>query len=426
MKTKSTFGIHFVLKRAKTRHGTAPIYARITVDSNRCEISVKKRIPVTNWNKGQGMAKGKSSEIARLNSYLEQIRSQLTGYYQELVVEKAVITPDAVKDKFYGIEETGKTLKELVEYHNVSMDLNLKWGTLKNYHTTAKYIELFLQKKMNREDIFLSELNYRFITDFEFYLRKHKPTDHQRPMGNNAVMKHLERLRKMVSMAVRMEWLDKDPFAAYKLHFKKVEREFLTETELAAIEKKKFKMERLNYVRDLFVFACYTGLSYIDVANLAPNNIRKGINGMSWIITQREKTSTPVRIPILKQAQLIIDQYNHHPRSENKGTVFPNISNQKLNSYLKEIADLCEIDKNLTFHIARHTFATTVTLTNGVPIESVSKMLGHTNLKTTQIYAKVVEKKIATDMEALQEKLGNKDKEEISTESEKGKVKQLS
>ena len=138
MKTKSTFGIHFVLKRAKTRHGTAPIYARITVDSNRCEISVKKRIPVTNWNKGQGMAKGKSFEIARLNSYLEQIRSQLTGYYQELVVEKAVITPDAVKDKFYGIEETGKTLKELVEYHNVSMDLNLKWGTLKNYHTTAK------------------------------------------------------------------------------------------------------------------------------------------------------------------------------------------------------------------------------------------------------------------------------------------------
>ncbi len=409
----NTFGIQFVIRKHRIKDDKAPIYARVTVNRERAEISIKKRIHVDNWNNGRGMAKGKSPKISRLNSYLEQIRSQLTECYQELVVNKEAITPEAIKNKFYGIEETGKTLKELVEYHNVSMDLNLKWGTLKNYHTTARYIELFLQKSMNREDIFLSELNYRFITDFEFYLRKHKPTDHQRPMRNNAVMKHLERLRKMVSMAVRMEWLDKDPFAAYKLHFKKVEREFLTETELAAIEKKKFKMERLNYVRDLFVFACYTGLSYIDMANLAPNNIRKGINGMSWIVTQREKTSTPIRIPILKQAQLLIDQYKNHPRSENKGTVFPNISNQKLNSYLKEIADLCEIDKNLTFHLARHTFATTVTLTNGVPIESVSKMLGHTNLKTTQIYAKVVEKKIATDMEALQEKLGSKTKKKV-------------
>lgn len=412
MKTKSTFGIHFVLKKAKIIDGTAPIYARITVDSKRCEISVKKRIPVTNWNKGQGMAKGKSPEIARLNSYLEQIRSQLTGYYQELVVEKAIITPDAIRDKFYGIEETGKTLKQLVEYHNVSMDLNLKWGTLKNYHTTAKYIELFLQKMMNREDIFLSELNYRFISDFEFYLRKHKPTDHQRPMANNAVMKHLERLRKMVSMAVRMEWLDKDPFAAYKLHFKKVEREFLTEVELAAIEKKDYKIERLQYVKELFLFACYTGLSYIDVINLTPNNIRKGINGMSWIITQREKTSTPVRIPILPMAQCLIDKYKNHPRSQNKGTIFPNISNQKLNTYLKEIADLCEINKNLTFHIARHTFATTITLTNGVPIESISKMLGHNSLRTTQVYAKVIGKKLANDMIILQKRLEEKQKME--------------
>ncbi|AHW60649.1 Site-specific recombinase XerD [Draconibacterium orientale] len=402
MNSKSTFGIHFVLKNSKVIDETAPIYARITVDTNRVEISVKKRIPVSNWHKGKGLAKGKTTDISRLNSYLEQFRSQLTECYQELVVNKQTVTPEAIKNKFLGVEDSGETLKGLVEYHNTGMDSNLRWGTLKNYKTTEKYIEKFLKQKFKRNDIYLVELNYKFITDFEHFLRKYQPEDHHLPMGNNTVMKHIERLRKMTNLAVRLGWLDKDPFVAYRLSFKRVEREFLTQLELDTIKKKQFKIERLQYVKDLFVFSCYTGLSYIDVMNLQPNNIRIGINGMNWIITQREKTTTPVRIPILSQAQVLIDKYKDHPRSANKGTIFPNISNQKLNSYLKEIADVCEIDKNLTFHVARHTFATTVTLTNGVPIESVSKMLGHTDLKTTQIYAKVVEKKISDDMANLE------------------------
>jgi site-specific recombinase XerD len=327
-----------------------------------------------------------------------------------LVSNKKEVTPESLKNKFLGIDESEKTLKELVEYHNVHMDENLKWGTLKNYFTTSRYINVFLKKKFRRDDIYLYELNYKFLADFEYFLRKNKPTDHQRPMGNNAVMKHIERLRKMVNMAVRMEWLDKNPFAAYKLHFEKVERDFLTQEELSAIEKKDYQIERLQQVKDMFVFSCYTGLAYIDAIKLNPNNIRKGIDGMNWIYTKREKTSTPVRIPILQQAQQIIDQYKEHPKSINKGTIFPIISNQKLNSYLKEIANLCGITKNLTFHIARHTFATTVTLTNGVPIETVSKMLGHADLKTTQIYAKVVEKKISNDMINLQNKLTKQQK----------------
>lgn len=354
------------------------------------------------------MAKGSNPEIGRLNSYLEQIRSQLTNHYQDLIVSKKAVTPEAIKDRFFGIDESGESLNGLIEYHNTQMDENLKWGTLKNYNTTQKYIEKFLKNKYKRNDIYLSELNYKFITDFEYFLRKHKPVDHQKPMGNNTVMKHIERLRKMTNLAVRLEWIDKDPFSSFKLHFKKVERDFLNEDELSAIEVKEFKIERLQQVKDLFVFSCYTGLSYIDVMKLSPNNITKGINGMNWIYTQREKTSTPVRIPLLHQAQELLDKYKDHPRSLNKGTIFPLISNQKLNSYLKEIADLCGITKNLTFHVARHTFATTVTLTNGVPIESVSKMLGHADLKTTQIYAKVVEKKISEDMANLETKLSKK------------------
>lgn len=416
MKKINTFGIQFVIRKHRIKDSKAPIYARITVNANRCEISVKQRIHINNWNNGKGMAKGKDSNIARLNSYLEQIRSQLTNHYQDLVSNKQEVTPASIKNKFLGIDESEKTLKELIEYHNTRMDENLKWGTLKNYFTTSRYINVFLKKKLKRDDIYLYELNYKFLTDFEYFLRKNKPTDHQRPMGNNAVMKHIERLRKMTNMAIRMEWLEKNPFAAYKLHFKKVERDFLTLEELSSIEKKNYQIERLQHVKDLFVFSCYTGLAYIDVMQLAPSNIRKGINEMNWIYTQREKTSTPVRIPILHQAQELIDKYKKHPKSLNKGTIFPIISNQKLNSYLKEIADLCGITKNLTFHVARHTFATTVTLTNGVPIESVSKMLGHADLKTTQIYAKVVEKKISEDMSRLQEKLkSNSDNLEVKS-----------
>ncbi len=407
MKKVNTFGIQFVIRKHRIKNGEAPIYARLTVNTSRCELSIKRRIHTDNWNNGKGMAKGKNPEISKLNSYLEQIRSQLTNHYQDLVVNKQEVTPDAIKNKFFGVDESGETLKGLIEYHNTRMDENLEWGTLKNYFTTQKYVDIFLKRKLKRNDIYLKELNFRFINDFEYYLRKHRPTDHQRPMGNNTVMKHIERLRKMINLAVRMEWLDRDPFAAHKAKFQKTEIPFLSEPELFAIEEKEFKIERLQQVKDLFIFSCYTGLAYIDVMNLTPDNIRIGMDGEKWIFTHRQKTLNPVRVPILVKAQKIIDKYKNHPRSKVKGTLLPNLSNQKLNSYLKEIADLCGIDKNLTFHLARHTFATTVTLTNGVPIESVSKMLGHSDLRTTQIYAKVVERKISEDMANLQKKLNS-------------------
>ncbi|MGC9355016.1 MAG: site-specific integrase, partial [Mariniphaga sp.] len=389
---------------------TAPIYARVTVNTSRCEISVKRRILVSSWNNGKGVATGKSPEITALNAYLEQVRSQLAGHYQDLISERKKVTVEAIKNRFIGIDESEKTLIELIDFHNIRMDSNLKWGTQKNYFTTKKYVELFLKKKLRKSDIYLSDLNFKFISDFEYFLRKYQPEDHHRPMGNNTVMKHIERLRKIINMAVRMEWIEKDPFSLFKAKFIKKGREFLSNDELEAIEQRDFEIERLQQVKDIFIFSCYTGLAYIDVMRLTSDNIRKGIDGMNWIYTQREKTSTPVRVPILRKAQKIMDIYKNHPRSKVKGTLFPNFSNQKLNSYLKEIADLCGIKKNLTFHIARHTFATTVTLSNGVPIESVSKMLGHSDLRTTQIYAKVVEKKISDDMTLLQKKLNNDNK----------------
>jgi site-specific recombinase XerD len=294
------------------------------------------------------------------------------------------------------------------------MSETLTYGTLKNYFTTQKYIKLFLLKK-KVQDIYLSQLTFRFLVDFEKFLRCYTPEDHQKKMENNTVMKHIQRLRKMVTLAYKMEWIDKDPFIKFKATYIKNEREFLREEELQSIIDKKFDIDRLNLVKDLFIFSCYTGLSYIDVMNLIEDNIAIGIDGNRWIITNRQKTHNKVKIPLLPIAEELIIKYQGHIKTKKTKTLFPNISNQKLNAYLKEIADLSGIRKNLTFHIARHTFATTITLSNGVPIETVSKLLGHSKIATTQIYAKVIERKVSEDMNLLRNIIAKKEKQTIKS-----------
>ena len=202
-------------------------------------------------------------------------------------------------------------------------------------------------------------------------------------------------------------WIDKNPFSNYKSKVVEVERVYLCESELQSIINKDLKIDRLSLVRDIFVFSCFTGLAYVDAKNLTKSHISIGIDGNKWIFTHRQKTETASKIPILPVTQMIIDKYENHPQSNNQQKLLPVLSNQKMNAYLKEIATVCKIDKELTFHIARHTFATTVTLSNGVPIESVSKMLGHKNIKTTQHYAKILDKKVSEDMEILKQKMGS-------------------
>jgi site-specific recombinase XerD len=412
MRANNTFGIHYVLRSSRGEKGKSAIYVRIVVNKTRSELSLKRSVAIEEWNDAKGMAKPKNDSLKSLNSYLEEIRSKLTSSYQEFVLESEFVNADAVKNKFLGIKEQKHTLTTLMDYHNLHMIEVLAIGTMKNYYTTEKYLKEFVAKQFKKEDLYLTELNYEFITHFEYFLRKHQPVDHQKGMTNNGVMKHLERFRKVIRLCVKMEWLDKDPFVMFKLKFNKVERGFLTKEELFAIEDKEINIPRIQFARDVFVFSCYTGMAYIDVMQLTPHNVIKGIDGNQWIKTLREKTDTAVNVPLLPKALAIVEQYKNHPRSVAHGTLFPGISNQKLNSYLKEIGDICGIHKNLTFHLARHTFATSVTLSNGVPIEMVSKMLGHTSIRTTQIYAKVVEHKVSFDMDVLKNKLEN-DKHEI-------------
>lgn len=217
-------------------------------------------------------------------------------------------------------------------------------------------------------------------------------------------MKYLTNFRKIINLAVVNEWVDRDPFAKFKGSKQEVKRDFLIEEELDRISQKSFAAQRLNLVKDTFLFCCYTGLAYVDVAKLSASNISTGIDGEQWLFVDRQKTGSSSHVPLLPPALAIIAKYRDHPEAVNKGLLLPVISNQKLNAYLKEIADICGINKHLTFHVARHTFATTVTLTNGIPIESVSSMLGHKSIKTTQIYAKVVQKKVSEDMKILRGK----------------------
>lgn len=407
MKTcQNTFGITFLVKKNKiNKDGKVPIYARITVNGKRTEIAIKQNISEINWNENKGLAKGSKKEIIQLNNFLEEFRSGIVASYQELLLQKKLITAELVKNNFIGADNSDFTILKLIELHNKEEGEILEWGTMKNYYTTQKYIKKFLKLKYGTNDRFLSELNYKFIMDFDFFLRRLKNKQGKIALQNNGVMKHLERFLKMINLAIKHEWLDKDPFHAYKLKFEKTEREFLTKLELQKIEEKVFLRSSLNIARDIFVFSCYTGLAYIDAYNLVKSHIVTIDDGTLWIKTFRQKTNTSVIIPLLPKAVSILEKYHDHPKCIIEGRVLPVYSNQKLNSYLKEIAIECDINKPLTFHIARHTFATTITLTNGVPIESISKMLGHTKLSTTQIYAKVVESKLGNDMAILKDKL---------------------
>ncbi|WP_430905609.1 site-specific integrase [Maribacter sp. 2-571] len=419
MRTSTTFSIHFWLSLAKQKDGFAPIYARITVDGKRAEISLQRQTSVTYWDTKAKKTTARTADGKALNTYLDQVYSKLLRCHKQLSSDFELVTAKSIKARFIGQDERHKSLLELVTYHNENMIGVLKAGTLKNYFTTERYLKRFLVRKKKTNDVYLKHLTYSFIIDFEQYLRKGPSLQNRNPLNNNGVMKHLERLRKLMNLAMDLEWLDKNPFDRFKLKFNKYEKAFLSKQELKIFENTQLKEKKLQTVKDIFVFSCYTGLSYSDVKGLKADNVSRGIDGAYWIFTRREKNEQPVKVPLLDEASKILETYVEYP-IENNGKLLPVFSNQKVNLYLKDICKALEVDKNLTFHSARHTFATTVTLSNGVPIETVSKMLGHTKISTTQIYARVIEAKVSLDMMALRSKLNDSD---IHLEKRKSSVK---
>jgi site-specific recombinase XerD len=402
----TTVSILFYIKRAKANsQGISPIYARVTVESKRFEFSTMKYVNIEKWSVEGNKVKGSSEEARTINSHLDYLKNQVLEAEKRLFKKDSKVTSESLKNEMFGFQERTRTLIPIFIDHNnkIKALIGKEYapGTLERYETSLKHTKDFLTWKYNITDIDILKIDHAFITDYEFYLRT------VRNCANNTAVKYIKNFNKIIKICLANHWMEKNPFANYKSKVKEVDRVYLSEEEIQEIINKDFGTDRLSLVRDIFLFSCFTGLAYIDVNNLTKSHISIGIDGEKWIFTHRQKTESASKIPILPVTQMIINKYENHPQAVNQDKLLPILSNQKMNAYLKEIAAVCKINKELTFHIARHTFATTVTLTNGVPIESVSKMLGHKNLRTTQHYAKVLDKKVSEDMKILKDKFLN-------------------
>ncbi len=395
----------YLKKRSNFTEGEHSIYARLTLNGERIEISTSRKCESEKWNPKKGRKNGTREDAKILNAYLDTLQFRIYEIYRQAVESDIELTAEMLKNRINGVTDKSRLILEIFQSHNEKMaklvGSDFALGTLGRYQTTFDHTQAFIKWKYKASDLSIQELDFNFISEFEFWLKT------VRKIGHNTTMKYLANFKKIVIICVKQGWLTRDPFLAFKMTIRDVNRNALTAVELQNISNKTFDNERLDQVRDIFLFCCYTGLAYADVFKLKSSEIIDGIDGEKWLSIKRQKTDTPSRIPILPMAMIVLDKYKDHPKCLAKGSLLPVLTNQKMNSYLKEIGDVCGVNKPITFHLARHTFATTVTLTNGVPLESVSKMLGHRNIKTTQQYAKIVDKKISDDMAKLKEILVN-------------------
>lgn len=404
MVKKSTFNVAFILRKDKIlASGDVPLVVRITLNGERAEFNAKVTIHPDKWDNKKGLVPGNSIYSKRINSYIATLKLSLYDAMKDLEERGMEVTAENIKNNYLGfIEFKQVTLLSLYEEHNAKMEAlvgkTYSFSTLQKHLTTVAHLKDYLQKKFIVDDILFDKVNTQFLLDFEFFLKSEKN------ISNNTTIKYMKNLGKVVRIGLNAGYLKKDPYTGVKYHHEEVERAFLDRRELQSLVDLKLENKRLDQVRDAFVFCCFTGLAFVDVKGLTADYLYKPNEGEIWINKKRQKTKKWFHVPLLPQAKRILDKYEKHPVRE-KGLLIPVPTNQKMNAYLKEIADLCGIKKNLTTHCARHTFATTVTLANGVSMESVSKMLGHSSVLMTKQYAKVLDETIGREMQQLSEKL---------------------
>lgn len=405
---RDSFRVLFFLKKTKLlKNGEASVCMRITVNGTRVENNIRKSIDPALWSQAKETARGKSRRACDLNTYIEEARIKLYQIFCELEQQNRPVTAHLLQKLFFGQEkpEEVRTLLGTMQEHNdqcralVGTDYALI--TVRRYESCRRYLAELIRQRYGKEDLPLTEVNGELVRAFAFYLKTEKGCQ------QNTVIRYMKCLKKITNLARANDWMAKDPFLGIRFHEKEVVREFLTMDELQTIYRKEFPLERLTLVRDVFIFAAFTGLAFIDVQQLAPEHIVRDNNGNLWIRKPRQKTKNMCNIPLLDIPQEILRKCADHPTCRKKGVLLPVPCNQKMNSYLKEIADICMIRKNLTTHCARHSYATSVCLANGVSLENVAKMLGHSNIKMTQHYARVLDSSILRDMNHVQAALSS-------------------
>ena len=397
-----TFSIIFLLKKKKkNKQKMFPIYCRVTINGERIELSTKRSIFIKNWDTKRQRPKLKTKELKVLNHHLEQIRNKFYVEHQKLVQKGNPFSAIDLKMAYLNIKAKAKGIIDIVEDHNVDMESqipdNYSAGTLKNYRTLKKHLISFIPKEYKTVDRELKKIDRHFIYSFERYLLFNTLCN------QNGAMKVLQRFKKIIALAKRKDLMDHDPFDGYRFVFKRKEIEFLTADEIERFSNLDLKIPSEIKTHELFVFALYTGLAYSDIISLRWHQIHKDKDGLQFILNKRKKTGETFIVPLLKPALEIL----RSKKQKEDGLIFSSITNACVNRKLKILAQKAQIFKNLTFHTARHSFATTITLNNDVPLITVSKMLGHSNTRTTQIYAKVLQKKVSLDMEKLNKKLFN-------------------
>ncbi len=402
--SRNTFSILFFIHRGKTnKEKHHPIYCRLTVQGKSNEFSTQIWVSNEKWNPTTHKILGKNEFSKTANQTLENLKTNILNIRTDLQSKGHHITSEIVINTLLGKIEKKYTLLELLEYFNEKrvkplIGKSYAAGTYERYKTSKSHVSDFITYSHKNTNLFLTDLNFAFATEYEFYLKTIKKCSH------NTALKYIKNLKAVINFAVQNEWLSRNPFEKYKGKLERVDKEYLTEHELNTVRVKEFSTIRLSEIRDVFVFCCYTGLSYSDVAKLNKNNIVIGVNGEPKISIKRTKTEVTANIPLLSIALDILKKYEYDEYCIYNNKLLPVKSNQKYNEYLKDISDLCRLNKKITSHTARHTFATLM-LTKGASIESVSSMLGHTNIKTTQIYGKILQEKVSVEMLRIENQL---------------------
>lgn len=402
---RNSFGVLFFLKKNQLlKSGEAPVSMRITVNGQREEIRTKKSINPSLWNQAKECSRGRDRKSKDLNEYIESAQIRLSQLYNEMEQSGKSITAKILRNKFLGMDdEDRKTLIAFFNEHNDQcrklIGIDYADITVRRYECCSRYLQELIQTKYGEDDLLLKEVKGELVRDFEFYLKTEKRCQ------QNTVIRYMKCFKKVINLAIANEYISRNPFTGIKFHEVPVNKEFLTMEEVIRISQKEFVIPRLELVRDVFLFSIWTGLAFIDVYNLKQEHIVTDNNGNLWIRKTREKTNNMCNIPLLSTPQQILKKYEEHPVCVERGTLLPVMCNQKYNSYLKEIADLCEINKRLSTHTARYTFASVIALANNVSLSNVAKMLGHSSTRMTQHYAKVLDQSILKDMQKVEQKM---------------------
>lgn len=399
---RQTFNVLFFIRQTRAlKSGENPIMLRISIAGQLSEIQLKRAVKPNLWNQNKERCTGKDAASLEINRYLESVKLRLFEIHRKMEEESKLINPMEIKRKFLGLDEEHKMFFQVFQKHNDKcrelIGKDYAKVTISRFDTCLKYFREMSQNQYQRKDIPLKEVTNGMIHDYIHFLKAEKG------LQENTVIRYMKVVKKVLNIAVNYDWIQKNPFGNIRFHEKEVNKEFLTKEELETLRTKEFDIPRLELVRDVFLVQCWTGLAFIDVSELKEEHIIADNDGNLWIRKERHKTGIMCNVPLLDVPLGIIEKYKDHPLCQKRGILLPVLSNQKMNSYLKEIADCCGIKKKLSTHTGRHTFCSVVTLANNVSLENIAKMVGHTNTRMTQRYAKVLDQSILRDMQGVKE-----------------------